>query len=201
MNRKEYLEYCAECDMEVHDAGRDWYQAGVQGAYLCAIIRDAEDYEAMRPLIEDEGVFIVSAYRKAGNCFFEYRGRGYIYGDPARFMGNEFARFLEVECRGGAVTYYSAREIDDREIAEAAVPRTADERDDDYFRRVAEHAEESTGFGIPPRCVTEAGYYCPFSEQLLLSDADRTAGIWGYRYDNWEQCVIAILNDEQQAEE
>lgn len=191
MNRTDFRAFCATNNLSTEDAGRDWHDAGVNGAYICAVIHDDEDFAAIKPLLDNDDAYLASAERKHGHAWFEHRGYGQIYADDAgsvaREMANQYARFLSSK---DDISYYSAEDIARRDKALAENPTFEDETEDAHFERVAEMQDDGW---LAPRYVTEPGHWDANGGDLMLSDTETTTGLWSYSYDNWEQRVILIF--------
>ena len=198
MNRTDFRTFCATHNLCTEDAGRDWHDAGVNGAYICAVIHDDEDFSAIKSLLDNDDAYLASAERKQGQAWFQHRGYGKIYADDANSVGREmadqYARFLSSK---DDISYYSAEDIARRDKALTDNPALEDESEDAHFQRVAEMQDDGW---LTPRYVTEPGHWACNGSNLMLSDAESTSGLWSYSYDNWEQRVILILN-EQKAED
>ena len=68
MNRTDFRAFCATHNLSTEDAGRDWHDAGVNGAYICAVIHDDEDFAAVKPLLDNNDAYLASAERKHGHA-------------------------------------------------------------------------------------------------------------------------------------
>ena len=195
MNRTDFRAFCAAHNLSTEDAGRDWYDASVNGAYICAVIHDGEDFSAIKQLLDNNNAYLVSAERKNGNAWFKHRGCGNICadqdGDVAREMASQYARFLSSK---DDIICHSEEDIARRDKALADNPALEDESEDAHFDRVAEMQDDGW---LVPRYVTEPGYWDSNGGNLMLSDTETTTGLWSYRYDSWEQRVILILNEKK----
>jgi hypothetical protein len=54
MNLTDFRAFCAAHKLDTANAGRNWSDAGISSAYLCAIIRDEEDFAAIKQLLESD---------------------------------------------------------------------------------------------------------------------------------------------------
>jgi hypothetical protein len=198
MNRTEFRAFCATQNLSTSAAGRDWHDAGVKGAYICAVIHNDEDYAAIKPLLDNKDAYLAIAERKSGQDWFEHYGYGHIYADDARGVSLEMAEnyhdFLWSEA--GDITHYCEEEIALRDKALAENPALKDESEDDHFERVSEIQDDGW---LVPLYVTEPGHWV-VGGGLIFSDAERDAGIWSYSYDNWKMCVILVLNETEEDE-
>lgn len=193
MDRQQFRLFCQLNRLSVHDAGRNWNEASVRGAYLCAVIQDAVDFSAIQPLLADRSIFIASAKRYAGQTWFEYQGYDQLAGDNltvARAIAKQYADFLAYKDN---ISHYSLDDIHDRSKAMTENPKHANESQDVYFARLEETQEDGC---LAPLYVEEAGFYDENSE-LLLSDNERENGLWSYGYDNWHCHVIAVLIEQE----
>lgn len=195
MNRTDFRAFCANHDLSTEDAGRDWHDAGFNCAYICAVIQDAEDFATVKPLLDNKDAYLASAERKQGQAWFEHSGYGQIYANNAngvvREMADQYACFLDSK---DDIIYFKADDIACRDKALADNPMLEEESEDAHFQRVAEMQDDGW---LAPRYVTEPGYWYCNSNNLLLSAAEITTGLWSYSYDNWEQRVILVLNEEE----
>lgn len=198
MTRTDFLAFCEAHDLSIVEAGRDWHDAQVKGAYLCAEINNAEDFLAIKPLLDDDSAYLASAKRTQGQHWFEHRGHGRIYAVGADSltvqMAEEYADFL------GAIDdiiYYRAEDLVVRDKALAHHHRLEDESQDAHFQRVSEMQDDGW---LAPLYVTEPGHWDYNSKKLLLSDSQRAAGIWSYSFDNFEQRLLLVhaSGDENQ---
>lgn len=200
MNRTQFQETCNAANLELVDAGRDWRDAGVRGAYYCAVIRDVDDFAVVNTLIDSDQAYFASAERKAGQGWYRHDGYGKLFGsaeDVAREMAAQFARFLDSKDN---ITFYSDSDIESRDQSLAAHPALEDESESDHANRVAELLDD--GCLAAPLYVNESGYWDCNSQDILLSATQLDAGVWSYDYDNWQQSVIAVLIDnDAEAEE
>jgi hypothetical protein len=199
MNRIDFSAFCAAHNLSTEDAGRDWHDAGIRGGFLCAVIRDSDDFAAVKPLLDNNQAYLASSERKHGNGWFNHNGYGQIYADDASDvaleMADQYARFLGSKEN---ISYYSVQDIARRDKALADNPALEDEWEDDHFERVTEMQNDGW---LAPLYVTEPGYWDCNGQDLLLSETEETTtGVWSYSYDNWEQCVILVLNDTEEDE-
>ncbi|MDK2126242.1 hypothetical protein [Parachitinimonas caeni] len=198
MNRADFRAFCATHNLSIEDAGRDWHDAGVKGAYLCAVLRDDEDFARIKPLLDNDDAYLASAERSLGQRWFEHHGYGHIYADDAagvaRAMSEQYARLLASK---DDISHFSADDIAKRDMAFVDNPACEGESEDEHFERIVELQDDGW---LVPRFVTEPGYWCCTRNSLMLSDAEVAAGLWSYSYDSWEQCVILILNDTKEQE-
>jgi hypothetical protein len=198
MNRTDFRTFCNTHNLSTEDAGRDWYDAGVNGAYICTVIHDSEDFAAVKPLLENNEAYLASAERKHGHAWFKHRGYGKIYADDAngvaREIADQYVRFLESQ---DDISYYSADDIARRDQALIDNPALNNESEDAHFERVAEMQDDGW---LAPRYVNEPGHWSYNSGSLILSDTATTTGLWSYGYDNWEQRVILILHETEKVE-
>jgi hypothetical protein len=190
MNRTQFQEIC---NLELVDAGSDWHDAGVRGAYFAAVIRDADDFATINTLLDpDKDLYFASAERKAGQGWYKHNGYGKLFGDAkdiAREMAAQFARFLDSKDN---TTFYSDSDIENRKQALLDNPALEGESEADHLNRVADLQDDGW---LAPQYVTEAGYWDCNSQDILLSAAQIADGIWYYDYDNWQQSVIAVVID------
>ena len=199
MNHSDFLTFCNNHKLVNESAGRDWYDADVRGAYRCAIVRDVEDFTVIKALLDNDDIYLVSAERTAGHSSFNYSGYGRIFADDARGIAMEIAKqFSNFLSTKNSISYYDADEIAARDKTTSENPVLENEPEGDYFNRVAEMSDSGC---LVPLYVTEPGFWDSSSEELLLSDIEKAKGIWSYQYNNWEQCVIAILNEKDTDDE
>lgn len=167
MTRDEFRIFCTAAGLNICDAGRNWRDAGVNGAYLCAIISSADDYDKVRALIDRDDAYLASAEVKNGQSWFEFLGYGKIFAndaaDAAQQMAKQYAAFL---AERPGIIHWDVTQIGSADEDEAA-----------------------------PDYVTEPGYW--EGDSLVFSEQNRDDGIWSYRYDNWSQHVILVFNDEK----
>lgn len=196
MNRSDFRAFCDTHNLPTGDAGRDWYQAGLEGTYLCAIIRSEEDFAAIKPLLENSDAYLASAERKDGQAWFEHRGYGNILADDANGVAREMASQYENFLSSKDTWYHGTEDIARRDKALADNHALDNEPKDEHFERVAKMQDDGW---LTPAYVTEPGWYENDGE-LLLSDNEIVAGLWAYRYDNWAQCVILVLKNTEEDE-
>lgn len=201
MNRKDFKTFCATHGLSIADAGRDWRDAGVNGAYVCAVISDDQEFTAIKSLLDRGEAYLASTERKNGQDWFEHRATGYrrIYadaaGEAAQEMAEEYARFLESQ---DDITWYDSDDIARRNKALSDNPAAKNESQDEHFDRVAEMQVDGW---LTPLYVNEPGHWDCSSESLLLSDSEKKFGIWSYDYDNWSQHVILVLDESEEDQE
>ena len=195
MNRTDFRAFCVTNNISAEYAGHDWHD----GAYICAVIHDDEDFTAVKPLLDNNDAYLASSERKHGHAWFEHRGYGHIYADNAngvaREMADQYARFLSSK---DDISYYSADDIARRDQAFVDNPVLEDESEDAHFQRVAEMQDDGW---LAPRHVTEPGYWDCNGGNVMLSDSEISTGVWSYSYDNWEQRVILVLNETEDKDE
>jgi len=195
MNRTEFLEFCAANDLSTVYAGRDWYEAEVNGKYLCAVIV-GYDFATIKPLLENGSAYIASADIKEGNQWYGHNGFSSIYSEDAagvaREIATQYSVFLDAK---DDTTYYSAEDINERDKALADNPALPGETAEAHFERVSEVLEEED-VCLPPLYVTTPGYWSSLREEVMLSEKDKTTGIWSFGDDNWTQDLLLILNEK-----
>lgn len=196
MNRTEFRAFCANHKLSIEDAGRDWHDAGVNGAYLCAIINE-EDFPAIKPLLESEEAYLVSAKRVAGQNWFYHSGHAKIFAEEqshvSKDMTSQYVRWLESK---DSISHYGEEDLAERDKALADFPAFENEPAKAHYDRVYDLLiEQNDTYLSAPRYVTEPGYWDNNHEKLMLSDAEETAGIFGFTDDNWEMRAILVLNE------
>lgn len=193
-------EILATANLGVVYAGRDWRDAGVRGAYCCAVIRDADDFAIVTPMIDSDQAYFASAERKAGQSWYQHDGYGKLFGsaeDVAREMAAQFAHVLDSK---DDITFYSDSDIESRDRSLAAYPALEDESESDHATRVAGLLDD--GCLAAPLYVNEAGYWDCNDQYILLSATQMNIGVWSFEYDDRRQSVIAVLIDrDAEAEE
>lgn len=192
MNRDSFREFCKVRRLAVHDAGKDWHDASVRSDYLCAVIQDATDFSAIKPLLDDGSAIIASAKRYSGQNWFEYRGFDQISGDNltvAAAIAKQYVEFLDGKDN---ISHYTVEDIAFRDRVTSEHPRLEGESETEHFRRLSDMQDD--GY-LVPSYVQEAGFYNVSDEELLMSDREREEGIWQYRYDNWICQAVAILEE------
>lgn len=198
MTRNEFRDFCASHHLSTEDAGRDWYDAGVKGAYICTVISSPEEFAAVKLLIESDDAYLASADRKDGQSWFEHFGYGQIHADDAHGVEREMADQYDKLLRSDdSVSHYSAEEIALRDKALTDNPALKGESEEEHIERVAEMQDHCW---LTPLWVTEPGHW--EGRNLIFSEAEKNTGLWSYRYDNWEMRVILVLKNtaEEEAE-
>lgn len=188
MNYSDFIDFCAAKGLETGTSKK--------GAY--AVIRHESDFAAVQPLLENEAAWLVSAERKDGAHSFSINDFGRIYEDQAEAvtaaMAEEYSRFLG---ETDNVTYVSPESLAVRDRLVKEHPAQEGESEDEYLLRLEGLAEYEWVF---PAVIDEAGYW-DADYNLIISAADLDAGVWSYAYDNWEQRLLLVLNEEEAEEE
>lgn len=192
MNREQFRKFAHIHGLELADAGRDWHDAGYNGAYLVAVITNKEELEQALRLVSNEQAYLASGEIKAGQQWYYHNGGSSFYGDDAhQDMAERFIRFLS---ESGNFSYYSEEDIAERDKALATSPAEEDEDEDDHLQRVADASSQGW---LCPLYVDKAGYWMPNGEELMLSDEDMSNGVYSYRYDNWREDMLLVLKEDR----
>ncbi len=131
MKRLEFKKFCKENGLVTVDAGRDWFEAGVRGMFLCARVDDESDFEAIEPLLDNNEAYLASAEIKNGQSWYYHNGYGgclnaYTAQGVAQEMSEEYANFLS-NCNSMNIAYESQNDIAERDRVLAKYPALPDE--------------------------------------------------------------------------
>lgn len=163
-NRGRFYAYCLEKGLVCTNAVCNWRDEGQYNDNLCAIIRNADDFNAIKPLLDDGKVYIVSATRHEGRRLYSHQGPDYKFVENdasgiARAMAEQLCDYLVAQDN---VAHYSTEELARREEMEI------------------------------PENIDEAGYWDE-NGNFLISDTSIKSGIWQYYFDNKEERVLAVF--------
>lgn len=154
------------------------------------IIKNDNDFEAVKPLIEAGRARLVSVENKNGESF-KYKDCGTINaqfaGEVKIGMVHDYAAFL-----GSLddVILYTAEMIDVRDKTLSENPLQEGETPEDHFLRVAEESKD--GWLVPLEVEkSKSGFYrCDDPWNPILLEEELCQGCWSYSYDNWKQYVV-----------